>query len=46
MALFFVFASNLYFLAYYQQNPVVVGIDALHLFSINIIGGAILGAWR
>lgn len=46
MALFFVFASNLYFVAYYQQQLAVTAIDALHLFTINIIGGAIIGAWK
>lgn len=46
MALFFVFASNLYNLAYYNVHPGVTAIDALHLFAINMIGGAILGAWR
>jgi hypothetical protein len=46
MALFFVFASRLYSFAYGAEVPALLGLDALHLFLINMIAGAIIGAWK
>jgi hypothetical protein len=46
MALFFVFASRLYGFVYSEEVPTLLGIDALHLFLINMVGGAIIGAWK
>ncbi|MGE3250363.1 MAG: DUF1761 domain-containing protein [Hyphomonadaceae bacterium] len=46
MALFFVFASRLYMFVYSAEAPGLLGLDTLHLFLINMIGGAIIGAWK
>jgi hypothetical protein len=46
MALCFVFASRLYMFVYSVEQPGLLGIDTVHLFLINLIGGAIIGAWK
>jgi hypothetical protein len=46
MGLCFVFASRLYSFVYGTEAPALLGIDALHLFLINMVGGAIIGAWK
>jgi Protein of unknown function (DUF1761) len=46
MALFFVFATNMYTFVYGVHPAALLGIDGLHLFLINIVGGAVIGAWK
>ncbi|MBL8550279.1 MAG: DUF1761 family protein [Hyphomonadaceae bacterium] len=46
MALCFVFASRLYMFVYSVEQPGLLGIDAAHIFAINLVGGAIIGAWK
>ena len=46
MALFFVFAARLYGFVYGAEPTGLLGIDTLHLFLINMIGGAVIGTWK
>ncbi|MGE0828287.1 MAG: DUF1761 domain-containing protein [Hyphomonadaceae bacterium] len=46
MALFFVFASRLYMFVYSTEPSALLGLDTVHLFLINMVGGAIIGAWK
>jgi hypothetical protein len=46
MALCFVFASRLYSFVYGDEVVGLLGVDTLHLFLINLAGGAIIGAWK
>ncbi len=46
MALFFVFAARLYGFVYSAEPTALLGIDTLHIFLINMIGGAVIGAWK
>lgn len=46
MALFFVFAARLYGFVYSAEPTGLLGIDTLHIFLINMVAGAVIGAWK
>lgn len=46
IALVFLLAGRLYSFVYSAESEIVLAIDALHLFLISMIGGAIIGAWK
>ena len=44
--LFFVLSTAMYAFAYSTAPALLFGIDALHLFLISVVGGAIVSVWK